>query len=167
MSVAGNLLADQLDGTRDWTLKLIADIAGDEWTYQPAEGVQHALWLCGHLAVAEHLLVLTRALGGSPPDAELVKCFPIGSVVVDPGEIALPSPASVRAKMDATHAEVLAGIRGMSDEQLSKPCMGAEGKPHPHYRTNLEAISHCDRHEAFHAGQIAMLRRMMGKAFLR
>jgi hypothetical protein len=31
-------LAEQLAGTREWTLKLIADLKGDDWTFQPRRG---------------------------------------------------------------------------------------------------------------------------------
>ncbi|MGE3180446.1 MAG: DinB family protein, partial [Phycisphaerae bacterium] len=51
------LLARNLEGTRDWTQKLLADLQDDDWFFQPAPGMGHALWLCGHLAVAQDLLV--------------------------------------------------------------------------------------------------------------
>ena len=161
------VLAEQLDGSRDWTIKLIADLEGDQWTFQPAEGVQHALWICGHLAVAEHLLVLTRSLGRGEPDAEFAKHFPVGAPVRSGRDDDHPSPQVVRARMDGTHAQVLEAIRSMSEEQLAARCYGKDGTTHPHYTTNRGAIAHCSRHEGFHAGQIAMLRRLMGKSFLR
>ena len=39
---AAQLLAGQIERTRAWTLKLLEDFRGDEWTYQPASGLQHA-----------------------------------------------------------------------------------------------------------------------------
>lgn len=48
-----DLLAQQMDDTRDWTLKLLDDLQGDDWTFQPRPGMAHALWLCGHLAFAQ------------------------------------------------------------------------------------------------------------------
>ena len=47
------------------------------------------------------------------------------------------------------------------------PAFGKDGGKHPHYDTKLEAIGHISRHEAFHAGQLATLRRLLGKSFLR
>ena len=32
-------LAEQLDGSRDWTFRLIADLKGDDWTFQPSPGL--------------------------------------------------------------------------------------------------------------------------------
>ena len=51
------LLARQIDDTRDWTLTLLDDFKGDDWTFQPQSGLPHAVWLCGHLACAQDLLV--------------------------------------------------------------------------------------------------------------
>ena len=61
----------------------------------------------------------------------------------------------------------LAGVRGMSDDLLGEPAWGKDGRPHPHYRDKVGAVPHCAGHEAFHAGQLALIRRMLGKAFLR
>jgi hypothetical protein len=38
------VLAEQMHWTRDWTLKLLADLRGDDWTFQPGAGLAHALW---------------------------------------------------------------------------------------------------------------------------
>ena len=108
------LLADQVEVSRDWTLRLLADVEGDDWLYQPFDGGHHILWLAGHLAVAEHLLVITRCLDGDPPDAEFAAHFGIGGLVKSAGEHDWPAPDVVRSKMDATHGEVVAAIAGMS-----------------------------------------------------
>ncbi len=69
--------------------------------------------------------------------------------------------------MDTIHARTVEGVRGMSDDLLIQPASGKDGQPHPHYREKKRAVSHCARHEAFHAGQIATIRRLLGKPFLR
>jgi hypothetical protein len=55
----------------------------------------------------------------------------------------------------------------MSDSLLAEAAFGGDGKPHPHYKDKCGVVAHCNRHEAFHAGQIAMIRRLLGKSFLR
>ena len=161
------LLAEQLDGSRQWTLKLLADFAGHEWTFQPRPGLQHALWLAGHLTVAAHLLVMVRCLGRSVLDDDFAAHFAIGGPVKSAAEHDYPPPELVRATMDRTHACVLEAIRSMSDAKLCEPAYGKDGAPHPHYATVAGAVGHASRHEAFHAGQIALLRRLLGKQFLR
>jgi len=161
------VLADLLDGSREWTLKLIADVEGKEWTFQPGRGLHHILWLCGHLATAEQSLVMARCLGGDPPHPAFAAHFPIGQAVKGADEHDYPSPDEVLERMTSTHVRVIGAIRGMTDAKLATPCYGKDGKPHPHYSTVAGAIAHCARHEGFHAGQIALLRRLMGKPFIR
>jgi hypothetical protein len=40
-------------------------------------------------------------------------------------------------------------------------------EPHPRFATKLEAIEFCSQHELLHAGQIALLRRLLGRPPLR
>ncbi len=166
---AAELLAQQIEDTRDWTLKIIADFEGDDWSFQPAPGVGHALWLCGHLVCAQYLLVHQRCLKRLDVlDAVFLERFPIGSAVKAVGAFDYPSADNIRQEMGRVHQETIAAVRGMSDALLAEPCFGADGKtPHPHYKDKAGAVSHCSRHEAFHVGQLATIRRLLGKSFLR
>lgn len=164
---AAELLAEQLDGTRAWTLKLVADLKGENWTYQPGPGLGHPLWLCGHVACSQHLLIHVRCLGGGVLDGAFTRHFPIGGPVKSTREYAYPPVKTVLATMEEVHRKTLAAVRKMSDSLLSEPALGGDGKPHPHYRDKRGVVAHCNRHEAFHAGQIATIRRLLGKSFLR
>lgn len=164
---ATDTLLEALDGSRDWTLKLIADVTGDQWTYQPTAGAQHILWLCGHLASAQETLILVRCLGREKTDATFDAHFPIGRPVRSAAEYDYPPTDLVVRKMAETHARVLEAVSAMTDGQLAERCFGKDGAVHPHYTTRRGAVNHCARHEAFHAGQIALLRRMQGMPFLR
>lgn len=162
------LLARQLDDSRHWTLALIEDLKGDDWSFQPGAGLGHALWHCGHLASAQNTLVHSRCLGRSVLDDSFNQHFPIGCPVKSTEEHDYPSVTDVLATMAETHVKTGTAIRGMSDELLAEPAFGKDGKtPHPHYTDKAGAVSHCSRHEAFHAGQLAQIRRLLGKPFLR
>ncbi len=163
----GEVLADQIEKTREWTLKLIADLEGDDWTHQPRPGFQHALWLCGHLACAQELLLFQRCLNRPILDAGFLAHFPIGGPILSAGEHDWPGPAVVLQKMDEMQQVTLETVAGLDDNLLAEPAYGQGGTKHPHYDTKLGAIGHVVRHEAFHAGQLAMLRRLRGKKFLR
>lgn len=163
----GTVLAEQLHGTRDWTLRLLADFADEDWAFQPGPGLAHAVWLCGHLAVSQNVLVHQRCLGANVLDEEFSKHFTIGGPIRSTGEHQYPRVEEIRRVMDQTHEKTLAAIRGMSDALLAEAAFGANGAIHPHYRDKLGAVSHCSRHEAFHAGQLALIRRLRGKRFLR
>jgi len=158
-----------MEFTREWTLKLLADLKPDDWTFQPATGLGHPLWLCGHLACSQDLLVFVRCLKReSTLPAGFAAHFPIGGAVKSTAEHDYPSVETVLATMREVHARTVATVRVLSEALLDEPAFAADGKsPHPHYRDKRGAIAHCNRHEAFHAGQIAMIRRLRGKSFLR
>lgn len=161
------VLIDQTQRTREWTLRLIADLEGDDWTFQPAPGLGHALWHCGHMAVSQDVLVHARCLGKSQINSAFAAHFPMGGAIASAREHAYPPVDVVLATMHDMQRRTIDAISGMSETFLSEPAHGKDGQPHPHYADKLGAITHCFRHEAFHAGQIALLRRMLGKAFLR
>lgn len=163
----GELLAEEIEGTRDWTRKLIEDLKGDDWHFQPAPGLGHALWMCGHLASAQNSLIHVRVFGASVLDKDFAGHFPIGAPVRAAHEHDYPSVETVLQKMADIHEKTCRAVRNIGDELLAEPAFGADGAPHPHYRDKRGAISHCHRHEAFHAGQIALIRRLLGKSFLR
>lgn len=164
---SGQLLAEQLDRTREWTLMIIEDIRGDEWFFQPAPGLHHALWLCGHLATAQDTLVFTRCLDQPRIESAFRAHFGIGGPVKSAAEHEWPSPKRVREVMDEMQAATLDAVRAMEDSLLDQPAYGKDGARHPHYDNKRQAVSHLIRHEAFHAGQLALLRRLMGKSFIR
>lgn len=168
MGKTGELLAVQMDGTREWTLKLIADLKGDDWSFQPRPGLGHPLFLCGHLAVSQNLLVHVRCLKASVLSDDFAGHFGIGKDVLSTKDHRFPSVETVLTTLHDVHRKTLAAVRGMSEDLLAEPAFAADGKsPHPHYRDKCGAVTHCFRHEAFHAGQLATIRRLLGRNFLR
>jgi len=149
-------------------MNLVADMAGADWALQPAPGLAHPLWICGHLACAQDLLVHVRVLCTSGVlDESFTRHFPIGARIKSCRGHDYPPVETVLDAMKDVHARTLEAVNGMSDELLAEPCFGGDGKPHPYYRDKAGAVAHCSRHEAFHAGQIATIRRILGKPFLR
>ena len=96
----GELLADQIRRTREWTMRLAGDLEGEDWTYQARSGLQHALWICGHLVVAQDLLVFQRCLDDTQIDPEFSAHFVIGGPVKSAEEYNWPIPTLVRQKME-------------------------------------------------------------------
>ena len=167
MTVA-ELLTDQMDDTRKWLLLLVEDLVGDEWGHQPAAGLPHPLWVCGHVAVAQNLLIFKRCLGTSELDDEFSAHFPLRQPVWAISEHGYPTAAEVLKVMSDMHARAGQVVRGMTDEFLAEPAYGKNTTTrNPHYTDKCGAIAHVARHEAFHAGQVAMIRRLLGRSFLR
>jgi hypothetical protein len=163
----GEVLAWQLEGTRDWTLKLLADLKEHDLSFQPGPGLAHIRYLMGHLAVSQDVLIHVRCLGKGIVPADFAAHFPIGAAIKSTEEHDYPPENELRKVMTEVQARTLAAVRAMPETLLREPAFGKDGAPHPHYTDKLGAVSHCDRHEAFHAGQIATIRRLVGKSFLR
>lgn len=159
-------LVERLEKARNWTKSLIADIEPDRWYEMAAPGVGHVAWQLGHLAVSQVALIHMRCFD-KPLDAciapALRDTFGRGSTPITDAS-AYPSVDDVKALFESIQHESIEMIRGLSDSELeAKP--GVD--PHPHFSTKAGAINTAAMHETFHAGQIAMIRRMWGRAPLR
>jgi hypothetical protein len=63
----------------------------------------------------------------------------------------------------AVHQQALTELGQWTDAELDVPVE----QPHPVFKTKLGSVEWCSQHELVHAGQIAFLRRLMGKPPLR
>ena len=153
----------QIEFSRTYTLSLLADIADEDWFHQPHEGVTHVAWQVGHLAMAQYGLGLFRMRGRRLEDARLMssqfrKKFSKGATP-DPDPAANPTPAEIRVVFDRVHRQVIAELPAYPDTELDQPV----DEPYALYPTKLGGLYFCAAHEMMHAGQIGLLRRLMGK----
>lgn len=158
---------DQIKFARDYTLSLLADIDDAEWFVMPAGVPTHIAWQVGHIAMAEYGLALFRQRGRQPLDLEMMpspfrKAFSRGSTPTVESE-KHPSPAEIRATLSRIHEQVLLEAPQFSAEQLNEPTE----MPYAGPATKLGALLFCPLHEMIHAGQIGVLRRLLGKAPVR
>lgn len=156
------VLLDQLRLVRKFTLERLNDFHEDEWFALPG-GVTHAAWQAGHLAMAEYRLCLARLRGEGPDDEQLISAhclqlFGKGSTP-DPNPSAYPAPTEILAMLARVHEAATTECAKLSDADLDAPVL----RPHPWFTTKLGALSWCAAHEMSHAGQLAMLRRLLGK----
>jgi hypothetical protein len=158
------LAVDQIASARNYTLRLLDATGPADWLRRPTEGVSHIAWQVGHLAMAEYRLALERLRGPRPEDATLIvepflRRFGRESVP-DPDPAKNPSPSEIRAVLDRVHQQALRELAMLTDEELDQPSL----KPHPLFTTKLGALLWCGQHEMVHAGQIGLLRRLLGYA---
>src|SRR5205823_5159558 len=118
----------------------------------------------GHLAMAEYLVTLEIVRGPRSEDAALIsadfrKRFQIESVP-EPVPARYPTPQEIRHVLDGVHAQVLREVPTMDDAMLAQPPL----RQHRLARTRLAALLWCAQHEMLHAGQIGLLRRLLGYA---
>jgi hypothetical protein len=158
-----NVAIDQLARVRPYTLRLLDSVDGAEWFRMPAEGVTHIAWQAGHLAFAEYRLGLERIRGTRPGDAELLPESFLRQVgagsVPEPDPAKNPTPAEIRAVLDRVHQRMLEEARAFADDWNAPVA-----RPHPMFTTKLGSLLWCAQHEMVHAGQIGLLRRLLGHA---
>lgn len=147
---------------RDYTQSILETIDPDDWFRMPAEGVTHVAWQVGHLAMAEYRLALERMRGTRPEDDELIS--PAFLAMFGKGSIPSPDPQQypaieeIRLVFDRIHAQMLIELEACPDADLDLP----PHKPHVLFRDRLGSLLWCARHESLHAGQICLLRRLLG-----
>ena len=125
------------------------------------EGKAHPLWLIGHLANSNSLMVLKFCCGQkSPLPREYNKTFAPDfaqgdPIVTDPA--AYPDWDEVVANYKLINEACAAGIRNLSDEDLGKELEGAPDML-KHIFGNVDyTIRHMIAHDSHHRGQMAML----------
>ena len=154
------LTIEQIVFARKYTIGLLDQTPMVEWFRQPPGGVSHVAWQVGHIAFSEYRLALWRIRGERPDDDAL---FPpefkrlFGADSVPQGGSAFP-PAELRAVLDRVHEQVLRELPGLDEAELDL----AVPHPHPFAKTKFLALLWCAQHEMLHAGQIGLLRRLLG-----
>jgi hypothetical protein len=158
---------ERLQFARQYTNQFLTGLADDEWFWSPREFTTHIAWQVGHLAVAQYKMCLRLVRGRTTADESLISdrfigTFQLGSqaVVERTGN---PPLEEIQRVFGAVFETALGELSGRSDAELDVPLE----QPHPVFRTKLAAVEYASQHELVHAGQIALLRRMMGKAAVR
>jgi hypothetical protein len=162
-----SLALQQIEFVRSYVLGTLAEIDEADWFTMPTGCPTHVAWQVGHLAMAEYGLCLFRQRGRQDIDVQLMsssfrKQFSRGTV---PGPDAgkYPSASEIRSTLDGVHAQVLKEIPTLTPEQLKEPVE----PPFAVEATRLGCLLFCSHHEMLHAGQLGLLRRLLGRQPIR
>ncbi len=161
------LAIGQIQFAREYTHSLIFDLETADWFRQPSEGVSHLAWQIGHLAMAQYGLCLFRMRGRADVDLELMsssfrKKFSKGTTP-DPDPAKNPSPEEIRGVFDRVYQQAMLELPTFSDVILDEPVE----MPYAAIATKFGGLLFCSHHEMLHAGQIGLLRRLLGKVPVR
>lgn len=156
-----------IEFARRYTLSLLEDLQPDEWFWQPQQSVTHIAWQVGHLAMAQYGLTLFRQRGRQPIDTELMsgsfrKKFSRGTQP-EPNSESYPSPSAILEVFHRVHEQMLIELPTFGDAELDEPI----DEPHAAFATRFGALLFAADHEMLHAGQIGLMRRLMGKEPIR
>ncbi len=168
----------QIEFARGYTHTLIDDLEDDLWFVQPTAvqaasnsgsgaGLTHIAWQVGHLAMAEYMLTLFRIRGKEPSDKEIIdkafmRRFLKGSTP-EAERSKYPSPVEIRHVFDSVHEQVMRELADFPPEELDSPVV----EPYAVHPNRLGSLLFCGLHETLHAGQIGLLRRLLGRSPVR
>jgi uncharacterized damage-inducible protein DinB len=153
-------LKAQLEIVRQTLESLLASFrTPQDWTYQVHPQANHALWVAGHLSVADHMIVsrLAPEMAASLPSGYKEKFAPGSKPSPDPNDY--PPPDSVLALMREKRAEFLAFLDSLSESDLAKPAP----KGGPGFIKDIAGFfEFVVFHESTHMGQVTVARRALG-----
>lgn len=161
------LAIKQIEFARWVTLSLLEDIDPADWFRMPDGCPTNVAWQVGHLAMAQYGLCLFRQRGRQEIDLELMtsafrKQYSRGTTP-NADASKQPSPEEIRATFDRVHAQSLKELPFLTAEQLAEPVE----MPFAAYPNKLGCLLFCSHHEMLHAGQIGLVRRLLGKPPIR
>jgi hypothetical protein len=159
----------KIEFARNYTMISLEGLSDDDWFWvpeNPHDYVTHIAWQVGHIAMSEYGLTLFRQRGRKLEDSDLMsgkfrKLFMKGTTP-KPERDAYPSPSEILEVLSKVHQQMRSEIASL-EETLDEE----SGPPHAAYATKYGALLFAPDHEMLHAGQIGMLRRMMGKPPMR
>jgi len=158
----------QMEFCRQYSLSLVADIEPELWYTAPA-GVPSTIgWQVGHLAFSQYGLMLYRQRGRESDDIDLIpgwfrKQYGRGTSG-KPEDLSNPlPPEQLLSILGRVHETALRTVRNLPIEVLGEPT----DMPYAVYPRKIGALMFCPVHESLHAGQIGLIRRLLGKNPLR
>jgi len=140
---------------------LVADLDGADLVAAPtSRGGNHALWVIGHLAVSEASIVGRFIKGQEPALKEWQSLFGLGSQPTSDLS-KYPAKAELLKKSQAVRQETLDLLRSLSEKDLDKPTSVQQNQEL--FGTIGRCLVTMVHHQAFHLGQIAVVRRALGR----
>ncbi len=161
------LVVRRISFVRKYTMSLLEDLEHDDWYWMPGAYPTHIAWQVGHIAMSHYGLTLFRQRGRNREiDTTLMtnkfrKLFMKGTIP-KAGVENNPPPEELLGSLERVFQQTMKELPGF-EATLDEPVEA----PHAAYDTKFGSLLFVADHEMLHAGQIGMLRRLMGKEPLR
>lgn len=156
-----------LKDTRKHTLAQVEGLTDEEMMFQPGPETNHPLWLLGHIVTSENGLILRWCAGQSAMPEEYAKLFFMGTKPQSDLSI-YPKKDEVLEVLADVHTNSIEVVETLTPEQLDERPEGYEEMApgaQQLFWSKGACIWHHAMHEAAHAGQITLLRRLLGKPY--
>lgn len=138
----------------------LSDMSDSDLLVRPVPGAHHAAWQLGHLITSESQMILGVRAGSAPalPPEFLARH--------DKASARRDAPTDFYSKdqylsfMNSVREATLSLLGQLSENDLSQPGPEAMRSYAPKVGSVFQSIAH---HELMHSGQIAVIRRALGK----
>ena len=149
-------LLHQLRFARGATERIISDIPTDQLCAQPGSGLNHAMFVVGHLACTDDFFL--KEFGGRPLalSERWHQAFS-GTPTSDASKY--PAFAEVKKAFDERREALITWLEGLSEAQLDAP---TPEKWRAYAPTMRDVAFFAAWHEGYHGGQVSTLRRAFG-----
>jgi hypothetical protein len=136
----------------------------EQWLYQVHPKANHALWIAGHLGLADNSSISRfRPAAANKPDG-WDPVFWFGSQVKGDSD-AYPAESDVLAYLRERRARLLSVLEELSEEELRAPAPAAgERSPLAGAPSIGQAFFFLASHEGLHSGQLTVAHRALGNA---
>lgn len=155
-------LIEQIQFSQRRTEMLLRRVEEDIWRETTDELGTNIAWQVGHMLIGRSFNGVVAVTGPNDmlkeiaPWRQYVVMYGLGS---DPNrEFDLkPTPTDFRAQLSALTELIVLTLSRMDESLLVEPPL----KQHPFAKTRLEVLQWCPQHDAWHLGQISMMRRII------
>ncbi len=157
--MTGGDLAKMYEISYGATNRNLEDVSNDESLVRPAPGGNCLNWVLGHVVLYRSTVL--KLVGRQPVfEGEQAKPYVRGSH--PDGTERYLDLATLRGMLSDTQQELIPALAVMTEEQLA--CGVAEEFNRPPLAGSIgSALARLNFHESYHAGQIGLLRRIVGK----
>ncbi len=158
-----SIAAAQIAFARKYVRTLLDDLDEADWHRKPEGAPTHIAWQVGHLTMAMYMLTLFRLRGKTDDDEALVpkaylKRFVKGSTPAT--DLAShPAVGEIRQRFDGVYDCLMETLPTVADSDLDAPVV----EPYVGTPNRFGSLLFCAHHEMLHAGQIGLIRRLLGK----
>ncbi len=161
------LARNQIAFARSYTITLLDSVGTDDWFRVPEGARTHIAWQVGHLTMAQYMLTLFRLRGKTEDDERMVpKAFLkrfVKGTTPDSNPESYPPAEVIRETFNRVHERLMLELPSIPEEHLDAPVV----EPYAVEANRFGSLLFCSHHEMLHAGQIGLIRRLLGKSPIR
>lgn len=155
-----DLIRDNLKRSEDIVLSRIEEMRDHCMVRSTPKGGCHTLWILGHLAYIEALVIDGFMLGRPNPLSDWSEVFDGAAVSGDP--VRFPSFDEVLKECRSIRISTVSLLDSLTEEDVDRPSKNAPGGAKELFGTYRQCFQYAADHWFMHRGQLADARRAAG-----